>query len=226
MRAIGSAVAAVVLAALTAAAAAPAAPAAPAPATVLRGAAAAAKMRATLGATTRSRANFQQTVSDGRGAVVQRSSGSFTAEQPRRLNWQVRSPSAQSLITDGDRIWLYDPDLAQVTVGVLDTETAEAPMLILSGQVGTLTSKYDISAEGGGSNWRFVMKLRSAAVTRGPSFEQLTLEVVDGDVRAMHIRDTLEQRTDVMLSAVEHPAQVDARLFHFVIPAGVEVVQR
>ena len=138
----------------------------------------------------------------------------------------MRSPSAQSLITDGDRIWLYDPDLAQVTVGVLDTETAEAPMLILSGQVGTLTSKYDISAEGGGSNWRFVMKLRSAAVTRGPSFEQLTLEVVDGDVRAMHIRDTLEQRTDVMLSAVEHPAQVDARLFHFVIPAGVEVVQR
>ena len=197
-----------------------------APAVTLRGAAAAAKMRATLGATTRIRANFQQTVSDGRGAIVQRSAGEFTAEQPRRLHWRVRSPAEQLLITDGDRIWLYDPDLAQVTVGALDTETAEAPMLILSGQVGTLTSKYNISAEGSGGNWRFEMKVRAGAAAKGPSFEQLTLEVVDGDVRAMHIRDTLEQRTDVTLSDVEHPASVAPELFHFVIPKGVEVVQR
>ena len=192
----------------------------------LRGAAAAAKMRETLGATTRIRAKFQQTVSDGRGTIVQRSSGEFTAEQPRRLNWRVHSPAEQLLITDGEKIWLFDPDLAQVTVGALDTETAEAPMLILSGQVGSLTSKYDIRAEGAGRNWRFEMKVRSGAAAKGPSFELLMLEVVDGDVRAMHIRDTLEQHTDVTLTAVEHPASVDAGLFHFVIPNGVEVVQR
>ena len=196
------------------------------PSVSLRGAEAAAKMRATLGATTRIRARFQQSVSDGRGAVVQRSSGEFTAEQPRRLHWQVHAPAEQTLITDGDKIWLYDPDLAQVTVGALDTETAEAPMLILSGQVGSLTSKYDIRAEGAGKNWRFDMKVRSGAPSKGPSFEQLTLDVVDGNVHSMHIRDTLEQHTDVVFSAVEHPLSVDAALFHFVIPKGVEVVQR
>ena len=197
-----------------------------APLQSLTGAAAAAKMRALMGGKPTIQARFAQTVLDANGAVIQRSLGTFTARQPRQLHWQVQSPAAQLLITDGKSIWLYDPDLQQVTVDKLDAITAEAPMLVLSGQVETLLSKFDLVGEGRGREWTFRLRVRQGATSRGTGFQSVSVRLAGGDIASMRVEDALAQRTELVFTDVQHPARVDAKLFRFVIPPGTEVVRR
>ena len=192
----------------------------------LVGAPAAAKMRALMGGKPTIQARFAQTVLDANGAVIQRSLGTFTAQQPRQLHWQVQSPAAQLLITDGSNIWLYDPDLQQVTVDKLDAITAEAPMLVLSGQVESLLSKFDLAGEGRGKDWTFRLQVRRGSANRGSGFQAVSVRVVGGDIASMRVDDALAQRTELVFTDVQHPPRVDAKLFRFVIPPGTEVVRR
>lgn len=192
----------------------------------LRGSAAAAKMRSLLGGRPNIEASFAQSVFDARGSLVQRSTGRFTAQQPRQLNWQVQTPAAQTLVTDGKRVWLYDPDLQQVTVDELDALTAEAPMLVLSGQVDSLLTRFDLTGEGTGRDWTFRLRVRPGVPSRGPGFQAITLRVVGGDVQSMQVEDSLSQRTELAFTDVRHPARVDAKLFRFAVPPGTEVVER
>jgi outer membrane lipoprotein carrier protein len=201
---------------------------APAPAgtQVLQGAAAAAKMRSLLGGRPNIEARFTQSVFDARGAVVQRSAGRFTAQQPRQLHWQVQSPAPQTLVTDGKRVWLHDPDLQQVTVDTLDALTAEAPMLVLSGQVDSLLTRFDLTGEGSGRDWTFRLRVRPGVPARGPGFQAIALRVAAGDVQSMQVEDSLSQRTELAFSDVRHPARVDPALFRFTVPPGTEIVER
>ncbi len=192
----------------------------------LVGAAAGAKMRTLLGGKPTIQARFAQTVIDANGAVIQRSLGTFTAQQPRQLHWQVQSPAAQLLITDGSSIWLYDPDLQQVTVDKLDAISAEAPMLVLSGQVDSLLSKFDLVGEGRGQDWTFRLQVRRGAANRGSGFQAVSVRVVGGDIASMRVEDALAQRTELVFTDVRHPPRVDTKLFRFVIPPGTEVVRR
>ncbi len=192
----------------------------------LQGPAAAAKMRSLLGGKPIIEARFTQNVFDARGAVVQRSAGRFTAQQPRQLHWQVQSPAPQTLVTDGKRVWLHDPDLQQVTIDELDALTAEAPMLVLSGQVESLLTRFDLTGEGSGRDWTFRLRVRAGVAPRGPGFQAITLRVAAGDVQSMQVEDSLSQRTELSFAEVRHPARVDPALFRFAVPPGTEIVER
>jgi outer membrane lipoprotein carrier protein len=66
-------------------------------------------------------AEFTQTQSDEQGQVTQTSGGRMWLARGERgaqgrFRWDYQTPYAQQIVCDGERIWLYDPDLAQVTV--------------------------------------------------------------------------------------------------------------
>lgn len=212
----------------TDAVAAPAtAPTAPAAARgELEGAAAAARLRALLGNRPTIEGRFSQVVADARGNPVQRSSGRFLAQQPRQLRWQVQAPAAQLLVTDGKQVWLYDPDLEQVTIDTLDAGTAEAPMLVLSGQVDGLLDRYALTARQQRDDWTFELRAKNQRAGVATSFRAVRLTVRGGVVRAMQVEDSLGQRTSLDFAEVRHPARVDAAQFRFTVPPGTEVVRR
>jgi outer membrane lipoprotein carrier protein len=211
-------------------AAAPGAEAEESPATDARagvrtGAAAVAELDALIGDGRYLQAAFTQTVLDPAGGVLQQSSGRFVAARPQQLNWEVTAPSAQRLVTDGHTVWLYDADLAQVTVGGLDEADVEAPMLVLGGRTGELLDRYTIAAESDGARARFVLTPRDGAGVAA-AFTSLEVEFGDGLIRAMRVVDALDQRTQFTFSDVSRPDAVDAATFSFVVPAGVDVVRR
>ena len=65
------------------------------------------------------RASFTQTVSapakDGQAVRAKVSSGSFEFARPNRFKFLYKKPFEQSIVADGQTLWLYDVDLAQVT---------------------------------------------------------------------------------------------------------------
>src|SRR5258706_15767190 len=61
------------------------------------------------------RADFQQKVFDKTGRLVQDSRGSFSFLRPGRFRWTYVKPP-QLIVGDGERVWIHDADLNQVTV--------------------------------------------------------------------------------------------------------------
>ena len=64
------------------------------------------------------RADFAQIVVAKHGKRPQQSAGVMMVSRPGKFRWQIDKPYSQLLVGDGEKIWMYDPDLRQVTVKI------------------------------------------------------------------------------------------------------------
>ena len=72
-------------------------------------------------------ADFEQTLYDEDSEPLQTSTGTISLKRPGRFIWSYSSPDTQEIVADGERIWLYDKDLEQVTVNAIDERIAGTP---------------------------------------------------------------------------------------------------
>jgi hypothetical protein len=79
------------------------------------------------------RADFEQQVFDARQALIQTATGHFAFERPGRFRWVYVTPMRQLIVGDGARVWIYDEDLAQVTVRRLASALGSTPAALISG---------------------------------------------------------------------------------------------
>jgi len=79
------------------------------------------------------RADFDQKVFDRTGKLVQESKGSFSFLRPGRFRWTYAKPNPQLIVGDGERVWVYDEDLKQVTVRKLASALGSTPAALLAG---------------------------------------------------------------------------------------------
>ena len=79
------------------------------------------------------RADFQQTVVDNQGRKVQEVTGTMQLQRPGKFRWDYNKPYVQVIVGDGARVWLYDPELSQVTVRSLDQALGNTPAALLAG---------------------------------------------------------------------------------------------
>ncbi len=89
--------------------------------------------RAYLGSLKTLSADFVQLVQDKRGQLTDRATGTLTLSRPDRFRWDYREPYEQTIVADGRKLWLYDPDLQQVTVRSLEQGLGATPAMLLSG---------------------------------------------------------------------------------------------
>lgn len=167
------------------------------------------------------RAEFRQTVTDANGAAVDHAEGTVTLAKPGRFRWEYRVPD-QLIVSDGTTVWLYDADLAQVTIRPAADSLAGSPALLLSGQ-SDLKREYEI-ADGGdadGLAW-------SRLTPRSPDgdFRELRVGIAGGNLKRMLLVDRLGQTTRLDFDRIERNPRIDAQAFRFAPPPGVDVVGR
>lgn len=181
-----------------------------------------ARLSARLDALETLEAHFTQTIRDGRGTLLRESSGALWAARPDRFRWEIATPFAEVLIGDGEMLWLWDPDLEQVTVRPYDERLRGTPARLLSGSAAELVESFEVDllrAERG----REVFELRPR--TGDGLFDRLEMVFADDGPRALVIHDSLGQRTEVVFDEVIVGAPVDATRFAFEIPAGADVLR-
>lgn len=165
------------------------------------------------------RAEFRQTVTDANGVETEHAEGSVTLAKPGRFRWEYRVPD-QLIVSDGTTVWLYDADLAQVTIRPAADSLAGSPALLLSGQ-SDLEAEYLI-ADGGdaeGLAWS-----RLTPKNADGDFRELRIGTQGGELRRMLLVDRLGQTTRLEFEAIERNPRVDAGAFRFTPPPGVDVV--
>jgi outer membrane lipoprotein carrier protein len=184
-------------------------------------ASAVAALREFLTQTRTARGEFTQQVTRGTAQAAPPSSGSFAFERPGRFRWTYLKPYEQVLVADGERLYLYDRDLNQVTVRRIAAALPASPASILFG--GNEFERDFTVADAGtkdGIEW-----LAAMPRAKESQFEKIEIGFRDGLLAAMVIADSFGQVSRLSFSRVERNPKLDATLFRFVPPAGADVIE-
>jgi outer membrane lipoprotein carrier protein len=176
-------------------------------------------------------ADFEQSVFDPNDQPGKKSSGTLAVQAPKQFRWDVTKPYQQLIVADGMHVWIYDPDLEQVTVRNQSLEEAHSPLTVLT-DAGLLDRDFSASEQGEreGLLW---LRLKSKA--KEPQFEYADLGLACADAAAgacngavvlsrMQFKDTLGNRTETRFSNWQRNPRLAAEQFSFKPPAGVDVI--
>ena len=164
---------------------------------------------------------FSQLTLDGSGTQLQETSGEMALKRPGQFRWHTDAPMEQLLLSNGENIWLYDPDLMQVTIQKMDQRLTHTPALLLSGDVSKIAESFDITLKEGGNVVDFILKPKAA----DSLFESLRLSFRGGVINDMQLIDSVGQRTNILFLGVQMSPSVAADQFTFEPPPGTDVIQ-
>ena len=164
--------------------------------------------------------DFEQSLIDPDGRLLETTSGTLEIQRPGRFRWVYEEPYEQWLVADGTNIWSYDGDLEQVTVKSQADALANTPALLLGGSGQAMDQfEYGGSFVESGLTW-----VRLLPVDTDSGFRRVELGFDDGRLSRMVFLDNLEQTTVVVLKNVIVNEPIDAARFEFAVPDGVDVV--
>ncbi|WP_415913421.1 outer membrane lipoprotein chaperone LolA [Neptuniibacter sp. QD37_11] len=164
-------------------------------------------------------ARFEQTTLGESDRMAQSTSGSLKLAKLGRFVWKTQAPYPQEIISDGKRVWLYDPDLEQVTIRALNGSQSSAPAMILNGDIDQLQSAYQIMLVGDINN----IKTFELIPFEEGEFSIITLVFVGKLLTELLMVDSLEQQTHVLFRDQELNPKINLDTFTFVVPDGVDV---
>lgn len=165
------------------------------------------------------RAAFVQTVTSPDGAKQRSSSGSFEFARPNRFRFAYVKPYEQLIVADGEKVWLYDADLNQVTVRPFDQALGATPAALLAGTA--LDRDFELKAlpDAGGLQWA-----EALPKAKDGSFQSLKIGFRGKTLAAVEIVDAFGQRSRLEFSQVEANPDLPAERFRFTPPPGADVI--
>ena len=165
------------------------------------------------------RADFEQKVFDKSGKLVQESKGSFAFLRPGRFRWTYVKPP-QVIVGDGDRVWIHDADLNQVTVRRVSRVLGATPAALLAG-ASDIEKSFELTEAGekDGLEW-----LEAKPREKESGFERIRLGMGTAGIQAMELVDHFGQTTVLRFSNLVRNPQIDAATFRFTPPKGADVL--
>jgi outer membrane lipoprotein carrier protein len=167
------------------------------------------------------RADFRQVVVDGDDKVIDDASGRLLFKRPGRFRWDYEKPYERVVVGDGKELWLYEADLAQVTVRPLAAGLGDTPAALLTGGRGVLDRFETVSSWSGDELAWVRLKPRS----RDSDFESVAIGFAGESLSQLELEDRLGQRTRVYLTNLSLNPAIGDDSFRFDIPPGADVIR-
>lgn len=164
--------------------------------------------------------SFSQTVKNKK--KTQTSGGTFQIMRPGLFRWEYSKPYKQTIVGDGQHIWLYDVDLKQVTKSDQSQAIGDSPASILSDK-NALDSSYSLKEDGSGDGIDYVL----ATPKKNNAGYQFIRIGFNGDtLAAMELKDGFGNQTSIKFSNVNTHPNLSRGNFKFVPPKGVDVLSQ
>jgi outer membrane lipoprotein carrier protein len=165
-------------------------------------------------------AGFQQTLRTHDGEILQQTEGRFYLSRPGKFRWNYQSPYEQVIVSDGERIWIYDVELQQVTVQKHNADQPSTPMALLDDNSTGIYQNFNVSpldVQAG------VYRVKLESKTKDSDFAEIVIGVDDKGLRFMQLHDQFEQVTDIVFSDISINTKLEKEIFIFIPPEGVDV---
>ncbi len=167
-------------------------------------------------------ADFQQTIYDGHGRVLQTSHGNMKLLRPHSLRWDTLAPNRQLLITNGDQLWIYDVDLEQVEIKPLEKAFGNQPAMLLTSSAREMQQHFIVSTVPSGNKMReFQLEPKDPQA----DFNWIRFYFNGNMISKMQINDKIGQLTDIVFSEVKRNTAVSKSDFIFAPPKGVDIIK-
>jgi outer membrane lipoprotein carrier protein len=168
------------------------------------------------------RAEFAQTVTDGKGVEVQKAQGTLVIVRPGRFRWELTpdGSSPQLMVADGKNLWFYDRDLEQVSVKAATAALTATPAGLLSGD-GDIRELFTVAPAGkkDGFDWVLVTPRESDA-----DFREARLGFGESQLKRMVLKDKLGQTVRLEFFTSERNQPVAESEVKFTPPSGADVI--
>ena len=174
------------------------------------------------------RAEFTQVVTtpgkDGQPARQKTSSGSFAFQRPGRFRFDYRKPFEQTIVADGETLWLYDVDLNQVTARKQQDVLGSTPAALIAAgtDLRALSEVFELKAApaADGLEW-----LEARPRNKDGQLQSVRVGFRAGQLAALEIADSLGQRSVLTFNQWQDNAPLKAERFRFQPPAGADVIR-
>ncbi len=162
---------------------------------------------------------FSQSVIAKSGRKPQNSTGSFVLARPGKLRWVYEKPYQLLLVADGAKLWTYDADLNQVTIGKVDQALGSTPAALLTGDG---LDKYFTLAEAGSADGLDIVDAVPKA--NDSTFTRVRIGLANKLPRLMEVQDNFGQTTTLLFTEFQPNPTLPKDAFRFVPPRGADVV--
>jgi outer membrane lipoprotein carrier protein len=166
---------------------------------------------------------FRQTVLDQDDSRLQEASGTMVVARPNRFRWHTRTPFEQLVVSDGNRVWIYDVDLEQVVVKPLAGQVSRTPALLFGGTPESVADSFDVERlDSRGETETYQLLPREEE----PMFRLLEVTFDGPRPQSMRLEDSLGQKTTIEFLALQMNAAPDDAVFEFTPPEGADVIRQ
>jgi outer membrane lipoprotein carrier protein len=161
-------------------------------------------------------ADFTQVVTsparDGQPPRVKTSSGTFAFVRPNRFKFIYKKPFEQSIVADGQTLWLFDVDLNQVTARKQAAVLGSTPAALIAAapDLRAVSAEFVLSEvpSEGGLEW-----VLATPRARDSSLQSVRVGFHEGNLVRLEILDSFGQKSVLTFSAFDAKASLDAAAF-------------
>lgn len=159
---------------------------------------------------------------DGAPKASNSASGTFVFARPGKFIWTYQKPYEQLLQADGEKLYIYDKDLNQVTIRKLGDALGSSPAAILFGS-NDLEKNFTLKEAGSkeGMEW-----LEATPKAKDTTFDRIGIGLKDGVPQAMELHDSFGQVSTLSFRKFEKNPAMPTEQFKFVVPKGADVFQQ
>jgi outer membrane lipoprotein carrier protein len=175
------------------------------------------------------RADFTQVVTaparEGQAARSKTSSGSFEFSRPSRFRFEYRKPFQQSIVADGQTLWLHDADLNQVTARRQDQVLGSTPAALIAAAPDLVSLRRDFNLEAApdrdGLQW-----VQATPKVREGQLNNVHIGFRGNDLAALEILDSFGQKSVMTFNNLQLNLPIAAGSFAFQPPRGADLVRQ
>lgn len=152
------------------------------------------------------------------------SSGKFEFLRPNRFRFEYTKPFEQSIVADGDTLWLYDVDLNQVTARKQKDVLGSTPAALIAAgtDIRSLAAVFDLKSAPASDGMEWV---DARPKGKDGQLQNVRVGFKQGQLAALEILDSLGQRSVLTFNDWQGNAPVKAERFRFDPPAGADVIR-
>lgn len=167
------------------------------------------------------RAAFTQTVTSPDGARKKNSAGHFEFSRPNRFRFTYTQPFEQTIVADGQKVWIYDADLNQASSRKMSQALGATPAALLAG--GALDKDFELKPEPARDGLEWVQAVPKA---KDGGFQQLRIGFKGKTLATLEIIDSFGQKSLLQFNGLETNVALAPERFRFTPPQGAEVVEQ
>ena len=175
------------------------------------------------------KADFTQVVTspskDGQAPRSKTSSGTFEFSRPGRFKFAYKKPFEQTIVADGQTLWLDDVDLNQVTARSQAAVLSSTPAAVIASAPDLRALQADFTLQAAPDKDGLEWVLASPKAKEG-SLQSVRVGFKGTSLAALEILDSFGQQSRLSFGAFAVNAGADGAAFQFKPPVGADVIRQ